>query len=186
MFRKKSWILKHKDYLSIGKHTYGLERNSFVGLDISCPVKIGKFCSFAPEVKIFLNSDHPTNLPSTFPFKTLLLQETPWPNRDAVTNGSVCIGNDVWVGTRSMLMSGITIGDGAIIAAGSVVTKNVDPYEIVGGVPAQRIRFRFTNQEINSMLRIKWWDWTDEKIKENIYLFYSNISQFIKSFDTSH
>ena len=67
-----------------------------------------------------------------------------------------------------------------------LVTKNVDPYEIVGGVPAQKIRFRFTNQEIKSMLRIKWWDWTDEKIKENIHLFYSNVSQFIKSFDTSH
>ena len=186
MFRKKAWIIKHKDYLSIGKYTYGLERNSFVGLDISCPVKIGKFCSFAPEVKIFLNSDHPTNLPSTYPLKTLLLQSSPWPNKDVITKGSVFIGNDVWIGTRSMIMSGVTIGDGAIIAAGSVVTKNVVPYEIVGGVPAKRIKLRFTNQEIKAMMRIKWWDWNHEKIKNNIPLFYSNISQFIKSFDTNY
>lgn len=183
MFKKKDWKEKHKNYLIIGKHTYGLDRSSFIGLDDSCPVNIGSFCSFAPEVRIFLKSEHPTSLASTFPLKTLLMQNHPWPNKDSMTKGSVNIGNDVWVGTRSMIMSGVKIGHGAIIAAGSVVTKNVASYEIVGGVPARRIKFRFTKKQIEAMLRIQWWNWDDKKIKVNIALFYSNISKFIRKFD---
>jgi acetyltransferase-like isoleucine patch superfamily enzyme len=183
MFKKKDWTDKYKGCLNIGVHTYGLNRKSLIGLDDSCTLKIGKFCSFAPEVRIFLRSDHPTNLPTTFPLKTLLLQNSPWPNQDAISKGDVSIGNDVWVGARSMIMSGVNISDGAIIAAGSVVTKNIGPYEIVAGVPAKRIKSRFTKKQIEAMLRIKWWDWSDEKIKQETVLFYSKTSDFIKRFD---
>tara|TARA_A100001011_G_C13879769_1_gene662464 strand:- start:28 stop:585 length:558 start_codon:yes stop_codon:yes gene_type:complete len=183
MFKKKHWTDKYKNYLSIGDYTYGLDRSSLIGLDISSKLKIGKFCSFGPEVKIFLNSDHPTNLPSTFPLKTLLLQKSPWPNQDVISKGDVSIGSDVWVGARSMIMSGINIGHGAIVAAGSIVTKDVGPYEMVGGVPAKTIKFRFTKKQIQAMLRIQWWNWSDNKIKEEISLFYSDISKFIKKFD---
>ena len=82
-----------------------------------------------------------------------------------------------------MIMSGINIGHGAIVAAGSIVTKDVDPYEMVGGVPAKTIKFRFTKKQIQAMLRIQWWNWSDYKIKEEISLFYSDISKFIKKFD---
>ena len=183
MFKKKDWADKYKGCLSIGAHTYGLDRKSLMGLDDSCKLKIGKFCSFAPEVRIFLKSDHPTNLPTTFPLKTLLLQKSPWPNQDAISKGNVVIGNDVWVGARSMIMSGVNVGDGSIIAAGSVVTKNIAPYEMVGGVPAKRIKFRLTKKQIEAMLRIKWWDWADQKIKANVSLFYSDVYKFIKTFD---
>ena len=183
MFKKKKWTEKHKEYLKIGKHTYGLDRNSLIGIDVSCPLIVGSFSSFGPEVKIFLKSDHPTKLPSTFPLKTLLIQKKPWPNHDAISKGGVNIGNDVWIGARSMIMSGVNIGDGSIVAAGSIVTKNVGSYEIVGGVPAKKIRNRFSEKQTRAMLRIKWWEWSDERIKREIPLFYSSITKFIKSFD---
>ena len=75
MFKKKNWTLKFKDSVSIGKYTYGLNRESLIGIDIKTPLNVGKFCSFGPDIKIFLNSDHPTNLASTFPLKTLLFRK---------------------------------------------------------------------------------------------------------------
>ena len=183
MFKKKNWTDKYSNCIKIGKHTYGLERNSLIGIDLSVPLIIGNFCSFGPEVKIFLKSDHPTNLPSTFPLKTLLIQKEPWPNYDVISKGGVTIGNDVWVGARSLIMSGVIIGDGAIVAAGSVVTKNISAYEVVGGVPAKRIKYRILKKQRESMSRIKWWNWPDEKIKKEISLFYSDVSKFIMSFD---
>ena len=182
MFKKKNWTNKYSNCIKIGKHTYGLERDSLIGIDLSVPLIIGNFCSFGPEVKIFLKSDHPTNLPSTFPLKTLLIQKEPWPNYDVISKGGVTIGNDVWVGARSLIMSGVIIGDGAIVAAGSVVTKNISAYEVVGGVPAKRIKYRISKKQRESMSRIKWWNWPDEKIKKEISLFYSDVSKFIMTF----
>jgi len=112
-----------------------------------------------------------------------LIQKEPWPNYDVISKGGVTIGNDVWVGARSLIMSGVIIGDGAIVAAGSVVTKNISAYEVVGGVPAKRIKYRISKKQRESMSRIKWWNWPDEKIKKEISLFYSDVSKFIMSFD---
>ena len=93
------------------------------------------------------------------------------------------IGNDVWIGEHVLILPGVQIGDGAVIAAGSVVTKNVSDYEIVGGVPARHIRNRFTDERIRELKRIKWWDWPLDKIKENYQLLQSsNIDEFIEKF----
>ena len=100
MFKKKDWKIKFKDCLTIGKFTYGLNRDCFIGLSNETPIQIGMYCSFGPNVKMFLNSDHPINLVSTFPLKTLVKQKSPWPNLDVISKGGVTIGNDVWVGAN--------------------------------------------------------------------------------------
>ena len=183
MFKKKDWKIKFKDCLTIGKFTYGLDRDCFIGLSNEAPIQIGMYCSFGPNVKMFLNSDHPINLVSTFPLKTLVKQKSPWPNLDVISKGGVTIGNDVWVGANSLIMSGVKISSGSVIAAGSIVTKDVGPYQLVGGNPAKLIKTRFNKKQIDSLLRIKWWNWSEEKIISEIDDFYNDVTKFIKKHD---
>ena len=133
---------------------------------------IGKFCSIACGAKfIFTSANHNLGSLSTYPFP-LFFEE--WDlDKSNVTDawdnkGDIVIGNDVWIGYEAVVMQGVTIGDGAIIGARAVVTKDVPPYTIVGGVPAKPIRKRFSDEIIARLLKIKWWDWLDEKIKEDI------------------
>lgn len=135
-------------------------------------LKIGKFCSIACGTKFLFNSaNHALDSLSTYPFP-LFFEE--WNlEREKVTDawdnrGDIVIGNDVWIGYEAVILSGVTIGDGAIIGTRAVVTKNVPPYTIVGGVPAKPIRKRFDEKVIKELLKIKWWDWTEEKIARNI------------------
>lgn len=123
---------------------------------------IGKFCSMGPELRIGLGR-HPIHLKSTFPgfysdnsacYGVEKEYENPIAEYLPVT-----IGNDVWIGTRAMILDGVTVGDGAVIAAGAVVTKDVPPYAIVGGVPAKIIKFRFDTSEIERLLMVKWWNY---------------------------
>ena len=135
-------------------------------------LKIGKFCSIACGTKFLFNSaNHALDSLSTYPFP-LFFEEwnlekekvtEAWDNR-----GDIVIGNDVWIGYEAVILSGVTIGDGAIIGTRAVVTKAVPPYTIVGGVPAKPIRKRFDEKVIEELLKIKWWDWTEEKIARNI------------------
>ena len=98
-------------------------------------------------------------------------------------NKPVIIGNDVWIGANVIILPGTWIGDGAILAAGAVITKNVEPYAIVGGVPAKIIKKRFSDKIIEKMLLIKWWDWEDSEIKKNLELFYQP-EKFVEKFYT--
>jgi virginiamycin A acetyltransferase len=98
------------------------------------------------------------------------------------TNGDIHVGSDVWIGTGVLILSGVQIGDGAIIASRSVVTRDIPPYAIAAGVPAKPIRYRFDNDTINQLLEIKWWNWSDEKIREYIDLLSSpDIKIFIST-----
>lgn len=128
--------------------------------------KIGKFCSIGPEVRIGLGK-HPIHLKSTHPgfyvtdssyYGITPEYHNPEPEYEKIT-----IGNDVWIGCRAMILDGVTIGDGAIIAAGAVVTKDVPPYAIVGGVPARIIKYRFKPEKIRELLESEWW--SDSKYK---------------------
>ncbi len=140
---------------------------------INCDrLTIGKFCSIACGAKfIFTSANHKLGSLSTYPFP-LFFEE--WDlDKSNVTDawdnkGAIVIGNDVWIGYEAVIMQGVTIGDGAIVGTRAVVTKDVPPYTIVGGVPAKPIRKRFSDEVISQLLEIKWWDWSDDKIKENI------------------
>ena len=132
---------------------------------------IGKFCSIAAEVRFIMNGgNHPTNWITTYPFPIFgrgweAAQPDAWPNR-----GDTTVGNDVWIGYGAMIMPGVTIGDGVIVATGSVVTKSIPPYAIVGGNPATVIRHRFDEKTIDRLLKLRWWDWPIEKITAQVKL----------------
>lgn len=95
---------------------------------------------------------------------------------------SIIVGNDVWIGSNVVIVGGVTIGDGAIIATGAVVTKNVEPYSIVGGVPAKHIRYRFNSEQIAFLLQFKWWDKPDNWLVQNVALF-NDIERFCSKFN---
>lgn len=135
-------------------------------------LRIGKFCSVACGAKfIFTSANHSLKSLSTYPFP-LFFEEWGLDKADVTdawdNKGDIVIGNDVWIGYEAVIMSGVTIGDGAIIGTRAVVTKDVAPYTIVGGVPAKPIRKRFSDETISSLLELRWWDWPDEKIRKNI------------------
>ncbi|RUX91838.1 CatB-related O-acetyltransferase [Mesorhizobium sp. M7D.F.Ca.US.004.03.1.1] len=104
---------------------------------------------------------------------------------DLVVNGPTEIGNDVWIGRRAIIMPGITIGDGAVVGAGSIVTKDVAPYAIVAGNPAKLIRNRFTDDQIARLLAIRWWEWSDEKIIAEQPRFFGPVDAFIAASSAS-
>ncbi len=133
---------------------------------------IGKFCSIACGAKFIFNSaNHTLSSLSTYPFPIFFEEweldvkniTNAWDNK-----GDIVIGNDVWIGYEAVIMAGVTIGDGAIIGTGAVVTKDIPPYTIVGGIPAKPIRKRFKQETIDILLKIKWWNWSDEKIYKHI------------------
>ena len=131
---------------------------------------IGKFCMIASDVTFIMNgANHLIDSITSYPFAIF---GDDWSNamegKSYPTKGDTIIGNDVWIGYNSTIMPGIKIGDGAIIATNSTVTKDVEPYTIVGGNPAKQIRKRFTEERIVKLLEIKWWDWTIEKITQNV------------------
>lgn len=135
-------------------------------------LKIGKFCSIACGAKfLFTSANHTLRSLSTYPFP-IFFEEweldaknicEAWDNK-----GDIVIGNDVWIGFEAVILSGVTIGDGAIIGTRAVVTKDVPPYTIVGGIPAKPIRKRFDDETISQLEALNWWDWDEETIRNNI------------------
>ena len=133
---------------------------------------IGKFCSIACGAKFLFNSaNHALGSLSTYPFP-IFFEEWDLPVEDIPAawdnKGDIVVGNDVWIGYEAVILAGVTIGDGAIIGARAVVTKDVPPYTIVGGVPAKPIRKRFDEDTIARLLELRWWDWPEERIAQNI------------------
>lgn len=146
-------------------------------------VIIGNFCSIGDNLKVYLGngSGHDIEFVSTYPFGHINTDVFPNViNSSRNTNGNIIINNDVWIGENVTLMSGITIGNGAVIAANSHVVKNVEAYSVVGGNPAKHIKYRFTKEQIEALLKIEWWNWTTEKINKYTHLLSSyNIDDFI-------
>ena len=138
---------------------------------------IGKFCSIACGAKfIFTSANHSLKSLSTYPFP-IFFEEWGLDVKNIADawdrKGDIIVGNDVWIGYEAVVLSGVTIGDGAVIGARAVVTKDVPPYTIVGGVPAKPIRRRFEDAAAARLSELKWWDWPEERIKENIEIIQS-------------
>ena len=168
--------------MSFGKYTYGNPNIFWVNEDAK--LVIGNFCSIADNVNIFLGGNHRSDWVTTYPFGHIYQNEFNMFDGKGhpSTKGDVIIGNDVWIGSNVTIMSGVTIGDGAVIANNSHVVKNIEPYSLVGGNPATFIKYRFTPQQIEKLLEIKWWFWEDEKInKFTPLLCNNNIDTFINS-----
>jgi chloramphenicol O-acetyltransferase type B len=133
-------------------------------------VTVGKYCSIANSAIFDGGIQHNTKWLTTYPLWKFGGPE----KREGMSKGPITVGNDVWIGHEAMIMSGVTIGDGAIIAARAVVTKDVQPYAVVGGVPARFIKWRFHELVINMLQKIRWWDWPEEKIREHADLLMSD------------
>ena len=135
-------------------------------------LKIGKFCSIACGAKfLFTSANHTMKSLSTYPFP-IFFEEWQLDGKDICdawdNKGDIVIGNDVWIGYEAVILSGVTIGDGAVIGSRAVVTKDVEPYTIVGGVPAKPIRKRFDEQMIKKLEKIGWWNWDEEQIRQKL------------------
>lgn len=184
-------IIKNPNII-IGDYTYyddfenvnNFEQNVKYHFDfIGDKLIIGKFCMIASDVKFIMNgANHLTKSISSYPFAIFgedwndAMEGRQYPNK-----GNTEIGNDVWIGFNSTIMPGVKIGDGAIIATNSTVTKNVEPYTIVGGNPAKEIKKRFSQDQIEKLLEIKWWNWEIEKITKNVKKLTSdNFEELIK------
>jgi virginiamycin A acetyltransferase len=170
-------IVKNPNII-VGDYTYyddfenpeNFERNVLYHFDfIGDQLVIGKFCSIASDVKFIMNGgNHRTDWFTNYPFPIFgsgweSAMPNSWPHK-----GDILIGNDVWIGYSATIMPGIQIGDGAIIATKSVVTKDVEAYTVVGGNPAQEIRKRFEESIIQELVLIQWWNWDIEKITRNL------------------
>jgi acetyltransferase-like isoleucine patch superfamily enzyme len=177
-------MTKKRNKIKAGKYTAGLKNiKSFSWETKPAAIYIGKFCSIGANCKIYLGGNHRTDWVSTYCFGMF---GTRWSTNcrelgTPVSNGDVVIGNDVWLGENVTIMSGVHIGDGAVLANNSHVVKNVPPYSITGGNPAKHIKYRFDEKTIEALLKIQWWDWEEDKINENIPLLCStNLQEFIK------
>ena len=177
-------IIKNPNII-VGDYTYyddfesveNFEKNVKYLFDfIGDKLVIGKFCMIASDVTFIMNgANHLSKSITSYPFAIF---GKDWSNamdgKTYPTKGDTVIGNDVWIGYGVTIMPGIRVGDGAIIATKSVVTKDVEPYSIVGGNPALTIRKRFSEEKINQLLEMSWWDWPIEKITEHLTFLTGN------------
>lgn len=180
---KKKWKKKNRDNFTtvgkytfdtgkvlVGKGTYG-ELNVLQFETTCCKLIIGNYCSIAPEVIFMTDGEHSYKNISTYPFATRYFNKS----IDTLSKGDIIIGDDVWIGYGAIIMSGVNIGQGAVIAAGAVVTKDVPPYAIVGGVPANVIKYRFDKNIIDELLRVDLKKISIKDIEQNLNRFYCEL-----------
>ncbi len=162
------------DYTYFDDRRYGPDRfeeyNVLYNYDFSkVKLKIGKFCAIAAETKFIMTGDHKLDAISTYPFPIFGQGwEEAFNVFDLPVKGDIIVGNDVWFGYDSLVKNGVTIGNGAIIAAKAVVVKDVPPYAIVAGNPAKVVKMRFDPETIDRLQNIAWWDWDVEKITRHL------------------
>ena len=187
-----------KDHISIGKYTYGITESNITwdckAYDnnnnyIQPKLIVGKYCSIGLYSKFILGGNHRYDWVTTYPFHVSWTHNNTFKNIDEnikgypQSNGDIIIGNDVWFGDCVTVMSGIKIGDGAVIAANSIVVKDVEPYSISGGNPAKHIKYRFSEDIIKKLLEVKWWN-IDEKMLDKLlpYMVNDDIILFLKKY----
>ena len=176
--RKKKQILTRDRItdpaFSIGNYTYG--EPTILQFDQTTRLVIGRFCSISDQVTIILGGNHRSDWGTTYPFPAFT--ET-WPEAASIkghpaSKGDIVIGHDVWIGYGATILSGVTIGSGAVIGARAVISRDVAPYAVMAGNPAQEIKKRFDDTTIAQLLQLAWWNWPEEKIRANLPLLCSN------------
>lgn len=170
LFRQQGVVLASQAFPAhvFGRGTYCLPGALHIlQWDPSARLSVGAYCSFSTGVQILLGGNHRTDWVSTYPFSHLWAEASHLPGHPAPTEETV-IGNDVWIGFGATIVGGVKIGDGAVIGAHAVVTKDVPPYAIVGGNPARLIRMRFNDATVTRLLELKWWQWPEERILQFI------------------
>ena len=180
-FNRRDPSLVYPEYV-FGKWTYGvpLVHNWPGGANL----RVGAFCSIAEGVQIFLGGEHRTDWVTTYPFIDF------WKTAREIkghpkTKGDVVIGNDVWIGQEALILSGVSIGDGAVVGARSVVSRDIPPYHIVAGNPAKIVRTRFNQETIQRLAATRWWDWEDARIEKAMPMMSStDIAHFLDLYDT--
>jgi acetyltransferase-like isoleucine patch superfamily enzyme len=164
-----------------GDFTYGVP--AVWRWDEPATLIIGKYCSLSIELVIQLGGNHRPDFVTTYPFSAI----ADWPEAADIeghpaSKGDVRIGNDVWIGMGALILSGVTIGDGAVIAARAVVSRDVPPYAIAAGNPARIVRMRFPDDVIRKLLRLRWWDWDIDRVRRYIpLLMQPDIRAFLKA-----
>jgi len=170
------------DRLTLGRGTYGKPSVRWYEGD-SGRVRIGSFCSLADDVVITIGGNHSLDWPSTYPFRARRNLPGAFGDGHPVAETDIEIGSDVWIGRGARILAGVRIGHGAVVGAYAVVAKDVRPYAIVVGNPAREIRRRFSDGEVEALLKIAWWDWNDEKISRSVAdLNQPNIDRFIQRY----
>ena len=166
--RRSMWLRELYPQYQIGRGTYG---STLIIYDWGegATLRIGAFCSIALNVKILLGGEHRSDWVTTYPFNVLWEAGKEF-NGHPRTKGDVHIGNDVWVGTEAVIMSGINIGDGAVLGARTVVARDIPPYAVAVGNPARIIKKRFDDKTIQRLLKVKWWNWEDDRIQKALPL----------------
>lgn len=163
--------------ITLGRHSYHGDVQELFDPQVT----VGNFTSIASQVILFGGCEHPSVMNkqavSNFPFA-----DRDWGDYTRCgSRGPITIGNDVWIGERAIILDGITIGDGAIIGAGTVVTHDITAYGVCAGNPVIHKRFRFTHDQVVSLLKIKWWLWDDAQIKESLTLM-KDVDAFIQKY----
>ncbi|MBN1075000.1 antibiotic acetyltransferase [Clostridium botulinum] len=163
-------VNNRRSNLENGDFTYGIP--NILTWNEGTKVIIGKFCSIAGEVDIFLGGNHRNDWITTYPFNVLCGSYN-YIKGHPSTKGNVIIGNDVWIGRRTTILSGVNIGNGVSIGANSVIAKDIPNYAIVAGNPAKIIRYKFDTETINKLLEISWWDWELEDLRRIVPILQS-------------
>jgi len=187
--RLVEWLQKKastplRDRFSVGRGTYG--EPAVLSWGGPSTLRVGSFCSIAEGVVIFLGGgNHRHDWITTYPF-SVFRESAKAIAGQMQTKGDVIIGNDVWIGASAVILSGVSIGDGAVIGAYAVVSKSVPAYTVAVGNPARPVRKRFTEEEIALLQQIAWWDWSDEKLDAAMPILLSGEVSKLASFAASH
>lgn len=176
--------LLEKGVVSVGRHSYARPLIHHIeSAGLLSRVEIGSFSSIANNSVFLIGNEHHTDWITTSPYRNLVGTDSAEVIRP-FSRGDIRVGSDVWIAAHALILSGVTIGHGAVVGAGAVVAKDVEPYAVVVGNPGRPVRKRFSDREIESLLRIRWWDWDDAKIQQEADLIWGNdISTFVERFD---
>jgi acetyltransferase-like isoleucine patch superfamily enzyme len=165
--------------VEVGRHTYGYDADTFPVYTEGARIVVGAFCSIGPDVRIHGGGRHALTRVTTYPLNAMLFDRAKRNALDDLETGPTVIGNDVWIGQGAIVLAGVSVGDGAVIGAGAVVCKPVQPYAVVAGNPAKLIRYRFDERTRERLRALAWWDWSDDKIRERKAWFMGDAQAFL-------